>query len=187
MLLVDSNKRIKLHEIRQLPWFQKDLPSYLFAAPGPSSSAQSAEDDEPSSPTVDEPSAATWTDPTPATVSEGRRREWVDGLGVVDQEIVDDLCAKIEGLDEEKVWKSLKATASMTVEERKGDNEGNQVRIAYQLCRDNKRMVEGCLSSSPLFLGEWTAADPRGSQRTTRTRKRSSPSTPLPEWFVSDV
>lgn len=160
MLLVDSNKRIKLHEIRQLPWFQKDLPSYLFAAPGPSPAAQSsADDDEPSSPTTDEPNAATWTDPTPAAVSEGRRREWVDGLGVVDQEIVDDLCGKIEGLDSDKVWMSLKATASMSVEERKGDHEGNQVRIAYQLCRDNKRMVEGC---EWLLFWQWGAVE-RGS------------------------
>ena len=51
MLLVDSNKRIKLHEIRQLPWFQKDLPAYLFApAPSPPPLDSEDADGEPHSP-----------------------------------------------------------------------------------------------------------------------------------------
>ncbi|KAL8286785.1 hypothetical protein RQP46_004313 [Phenoliferia psychrophenolica] len=173
MLLVDSNKRIKLHEIRQLPWFQKDLPTYLFAAPTPSALQPTGDDDEPSSPTTDEPSAATWQDPTPAAVSEGRRREWVDGLGVVDQEIVDDLCAKIEGLDADKVWSSLKATASMTVEERKGDHEGNQVRIAYQLCRDNKRMVEGSHYEDTEAIQSFYAPPGAANQRQPTLRRKT--------------
>ncbi|KAM0748218.1 Pkinase-domain-containing protein [Meredithblackwellia eburnea MCA 4105] len=156
MLLVDSNKRIKLHEIRQLPWFQKDLPPYLFAAPNagpPQSNNNNDEDDdgedggdadEPGSPVTElNPATAAWRDPVSSSVTEGRRREWIDGLGVVDQEIVDDLAAKIPALDSERIWTVLKATSGMSVEERKGDQEGNQVRIAYQLVRDNKRMVEG--------------------------------------------
>lgn len=155
MLLVDSNKRIKLHEIRQLPWFQKDLPAYLFANTTATPSAAATPDDEhdEDSPLVegDQPSSSTWTDTAPAS-ERGRRREWVDGLGVVDQEIVDDLCRMATSFDSEKVWRSLKATATMTVEERKGDHEGNQIRIAYQLCRDNKRMVEGCECPFPFRL-----------------------------------
>lgn len=163
MLLVDSNKRIKLHEIRQLPWFQKDLPPYLF--PGPTSPAAEEDNHEgtgeggasPSLPVAGAGAGAgagangtgaaggggvggsqhahshsLWS---PEEEKEGlanRRREWVDGLGVVDQEIVDDLCGKIEGLRSDDVWAALQTG---------GDKE---LRIAYQLCRDNKRMVEGC-------------------------------------------
>lgn len=83
----------------------------------------------------------------------GRRREWVDGLGVVDEEIVEDLCSKIQSLTSEDVWRSLKKSGAMPVEEMKGDQEGNQIRIAYQLCRDNKRMVEGCEWFSSLSFG----------------------------------
>ncbi|GAA5882404.1 hypothetical protein JCM3774_004300 [Rhodotorula dairenensis] len=217
MLTVDSNKRIKLHEIRQLPWFQKDLPKYLFPPLGGPPRADTDEwrsvgpndgkpefehvehghsaavaagagaggagaparrdlggdhdgegsvsgGDEPKTPTgtetpslarglgpltpreektVDEASIRTAlsslhqqqqqqptaANPTPEVG--GRRREWVEGLGVVDQEIVDDLCDKIKELGSDDVWKKLKEG---------GDKE---LRIAYQLCRDNKRMMEG--------------------------------------------
>ncbi|KDE08255.1 CAMK/CAMKL/AMPK protein kinase [Microbotryum lychnidis-dioicae p1A1 Lamole] len=125
MLLVDSNKRIKLHEIRQLPWFQKDLAPYLFA---PSTTAMPPpnedDNDEPQSPGV-------WQPEAPVAGEQSRRREWVEGLGIVDQEIVDGLCEKIAGLNPDDVWIKLQ------------DGKDRELRIAYQLCRDNKRMVEG--------------------------------------------
>jgi len=128
MLLVDSNKRIKLHEIRQLPWFQKDLAPYLFApttgGPRPQHDDEDGEGDE----GVEQ---APWTPEAPKEGEVQRRREWVEGLGVVDQEIVDDLCGKIAGLKSEDVWTKLQG------------GEDRELRIAYQLCRDNKRMVEG--------------------------------------------
>lgn len=140
MLLVDSNKRIKLHEIRQLPWFQVNLAPYLFAsstAPAPPSTGD--DDEAPHSPHEGDDSAmsgsATWQPEEPKEGEVLRRREWVDQLGVVDQEIVDDLCGKIAGLRSEDVWMKLK------------DGGDKELRIAYQLCRDNKRMVEGCQSS----------------------------------------
>jgi len=127
MLLVDSNKRIKLHEIRQLPWFQKDLAPYLFApttgGPRPQPEDEDGEEGEVEAP---------WTPEAPKEGEVQRRREWVEGLGVVDQEIVDDLCGKIAGLKSEDVWAKLEG------------GEDRELRIAYQLCRDNKRMVEGC-------------------------------------------
>lgn len=135
MLVVDSNKRIKLHEIRQLPWFQQDLPAYLFApAPAAPPADPPLDDRDSGSPTA---LAAQLVDPvwTPEEQQEGvvsRRREWVAGLGVVDQEIVDDLCGKIGGLASEHVWTTLQS------------GQDKELRIAYQLCRDNKRMVEGC-------------------------------------------
>lgn len=132
MLLVDSNKRIKLHEIRQLPWFQKDLPPHLFApapSPAPAVSGDEDPDAEPMSPTTE---GTLWTPQEEQEGLTGRRREWVAGLGVVDQEIVDDLCSKIAVLKSDDVWATLKV------------GKDKELRIAYQLCRDNKRMVEGC-------------------------------------------
>ncbi|GAA5940357.1 uncharacterized protein JCM15063_002612 [Sporobolomyces koalae] len=161
MLTVDSNKRIKLHEIRQLPWFQKDLPAYLFPP-----THFSTDDDDNShgnqsgdnnsrgrrgsdlsgcqtpSEELNLPSPSSSTDVKGSLKAEayhiedgpdheGRRREWVEGLGVVDQEIVDDLCDKIKELSSDEVWTKLQEG---------GDRE---LRIAYQLCRDNKRMMEG--------------------------------------------
>ncbi|GAA5836008.1 hypothetical protein JCM3766R1_005127 [Sporobolomyces carnicolor] len=156
MLTVDSNKRIKLHEIRQLAWFQKDLPSYLFppthfstdddgagaaARAGDESGAHgddggsrtpSSEGDLDSlSPSAVKSAAEAYHIEGGGPEHEGRRREWVEGLGVVDQEIVDDLCDKIKELSSDEVWSKLKEG---------GDRE---LRIAYQLCRDNKRMMEG--------------------------------------------
>ena len=130
MLLVDSNKRIKLHEIRQLPWFQKDLPAYLFPALPSSSSADDGDGEgEASSPSE---SQVLWNPEEDRYDHKGRRREWVDGLGVVDQEIVDDLCGKIGGLTSDDVWGSLQA------------GQDKELRIVYKLFGDNKRMVEGC-------------------------------------------
>lgn len=132
MLEVDSNKRIKLHEIRLLPWFQKDLPVYLFAPAA--STAPSNDDSDTHTPIAsdDNSRAALWSQEEAKEGSQTRRREWVAGLGVVDQEIVDDLCGKIGGLKSEDVWVSLQT------------GKDKELRIAYQLCRDNKRMVEGC-------------------------------------------
>ncbi|GAA6013598.1 hypothetical protein JCM11491_002720 [Sporobolomyces phaffii] len=161
MLTVDSNKRIKLHEIRQLAWFQKDLPSYLFPPTHFSTDDDDGGDGEGHSRAGENGHGGAGTDDggsktpssesdldllTPSAVKsaaeayhiegggpehEGRRREWVEGLGVVDQEIVDDLCGKIKELSSDEVWAKLKEG---------GDRE---LRIAYQLCRDNKRMMEG--------------------------------------------
>lgn len=154
MLVVDSNKRIKLHEIRQLPWFTKDLPSYLFAP----TVAPSTADDDGDVQTVEAEESQQWNAEEERQGKSGRRREWVDGLGVVDQEIVEDLCGKIEGLTSEDVWSTLKTG---------GDKE---LRIAYQLCRDNKRMVEGC--ECPQTIIACSNTDRRYKQRTTTTPKR---------------
>ncbi|GAA5980519.1 hypothetical protein JCM10908_001677 [Rhodotorula pacifica] len=240
MLTVDSNKRIKLHEIRQLPWFQKDLPKYLFPPLGGPPRVDTDEwrgvgggsegkpefehvehghverrdlgghhdndgdgsvsgGDEPKTPTGTEtPSLArglgpltpreektpdeasirsalaslpadgssslqpTAANPTPANADAtgNRRREWVEGLGVVDQEIVDDLCDKIKELKSEDVWKKLKEG---------GDKE---LRIAYQLCRDNKRMMEGSHYDDAEAIQTFYAppGDPRARQPTTRRK-----------------
>ncbi|GAA6052313.1 hypothetical protein JCM3770_007246 [Rhodotorula araucariae] len=245
MLTVDSNRRIKLHEIRQLPWFQHELPAYLFPPlsapyegrdekhehehiehphhrPGSNDGDGDGTASEPKTPTASEmgnmmgpltPSTVSGTGPgstapaaalcppssdgarTPvaerpglvgalagagggddaAQAVEGRRREWVDGLGVVDQEIVDDLCGKISELTSDEVWAKLKEG---------GDRE---LRIAYQLCRDNKRMVEGSHWDDAEAIQSFYAppGDPRNRHPTLRKKKpaagASDASTPTAE------
>ncbi|BGP36969.1 Protein kinase [Rhodotorula kratochvilovae] len=234
MLTVDSNRRIKLHEIRQLPWFQHELPAYLFP---PLSAPYEGQDEKheyehvehPHAPasndgTVSEPKTPTGSEAgammgplTPSTVvapsllppasdgartpvaersglalsaapggssavpggtgdtpADGRRREWVDGLGVVDQEIVDDLCGKISELGSDEVWAKLKEG---------GDRE---LRIAYQLCRDNKRMVEGSHWDDAEAIQSFYAppGDPRNRHPTLRKKpmaESSDASTPTSE------
>ncbi|KAK4054752.1 Protein kinase [Microbotryomycetes sp. JL201] len=159
MLLVDSNKRIKLHEIRQLPWFQKDLASYLFApatlgAP-PNSNGEGEGDEEGGDETAE------------AQAKPKRRREWVDGLGVVDQEIVDDLCGKIPGLKSDDVWNKLK------------EGQDRELRIAYQLCRDNKRMVEGSHYDDTEAVQSFISPAGIPGQRQPTLRKKPSQSSEM--------
>ncbi|GAA6060387.1 hypothetical protein JCM10212_004640 [Sporobolomyces blumeae] len=205
MLTVDSNKRIKLHEIRQLPWFQKDLPSYLFPPsqypPGADAGDGTGTDGEDGMRTPS--SEGDMNQLTPATVKaaaageggegggegagagaqgeaggagvagaggqgtnahEGRRREWVEGLGVVDQEIVDDLCGKIKELNSDEVWSKLKEG---------GDRE---LRIAYQLCRDNKRMMEGSHYDDAEAIQSFYAPPGDPTARKPTLRRKHQPS-----------
>ncbi|GAA6035350.1 hypothetical protein JCM8097_008827 [Rhodosporidiobolus ruineniae] len=221
MLTVDSNKRIKLHEIRQLPWFQKDLAPYLFpplaahfsprpddvdvdelkgcsehveeagqaqmrdlredadghSEGGSTRRARSAdgdsEGDEPKTPTgapgeLDRRLRALTPsrpgangDEDDAANPSGRRREWVEGLGVVDQEVVDDLCEKIPSLGgADEVWGKLK------------EGRDRELRIAYQLCRDNMRMRDGSHYEDHEAVQQFYAppGDPRARQPTLRRR-----------------
>ncbi|GAA5892487.1 hypothetical protein JCM6882_005628 [Rhodosporidiobolus microsporus] len=216
MLTVDSNKRIKLHEIRQLPWFQKELPSYLFPpqlgahfSPRPDEDVEDvkpgsgvehvehrdlgdedrseAGTDEPKTPTGGPgemhrglgaltPSATNPATPTSGLLpsggagADGRRREWVENLGVVDQEVVDDLCSKIPALTSEEVWAKLKEG---------GDRE---LRIAYQLCRDNMRMREGSHYDDVEAVQQFYAppGDPRNRQPTLRKKPPPAESSDSP-------
>ncbi|GAA5955297.1 hypothetical protein JCM3765_003274 [Sporobolomyces pararoseus] len=187
MLTVDSNKRIKLHEIRQLPWFQKDLPSYLFPPThfstddhndgegngqrsesgnhtddGGSRTPSSEGDLDSLSPSAVKSAAEAYHIEGGGPEHEGRRREWVEGLGVVDQEIVDDLCEKIKELNSDEVWSKLKEG---------GDRE---LRIAYQLCRDNKRMMEGSHYDDAEAIQSFYAppGDPTARKPTLRKKPR---------------
>jgi carbon catabolite-derepressing protein kinase len=125
MLVVDSNKRIKLSGIRQNSWFQKDLPAYLQplpVRPPPSdeSEVEGASDEE---------------------EEEEGPDKWVEGIGLVEQTVVDDLCSKIAGLSSDDVWQSLRTGAD------------KELLIAYQLCRDNRQLQGARASPFCLSLG----------------------------------
>lgn len=161
MLVVDPVKRITISEIRQLPWFQKDLPKYLQPLP-----------------------------PTPAAEADGfnfgmtaenngegenpeegksqREGEFLPGLGYIEPEIVSELTEKMIGFGTEEVRQQLLEPGE------------NQVKVAYQLVRDHKRMLqtahldenhdmESFLAQSP---PPWNAGLDENMARSTSIRRR---------------
>ncbi|EJU00526.1 Pkinase-domain-containing protein [Dacryopinax primogenitus] len=100
MLVVDSMKRITIPQIRALPWFNVDLPEYL----------------KPQSPVVGTLSSL-------VSSNKGKIR----GLGVVDEEIVDNLAEKLK-VRKKDIWNALKM------------DQDNGIKVAYMLDRDKRRM-----------------------------------------------
>jgi len=124
MLVVDSNRRIKLPEIRQTPWFQKDLPPYL-------QTPAAAVDHAPSGSAESSPSLA---DPKELDASIEGGSQWADEeLGYLRYEVLQDLC--------ERVSVDIRvAIASIIGRTRDGQpvEKDPGMRIAYQLCRDHR-------------------------------------------------
>ena len=114
MLVVDPVKRITIAEIRQHPWFNRDLPAYLRPLPltpaleyqqyplGEGAEGAQAPADDMVSP----------------------------DLGVIDAHLLDELMSKVQGFSREDILQLLKAPNS------------NQMKVAYHLVRDNHRMLE---------------------------------------------
>lgn len=114
MLLVDSNKRITLAEIRELPWFQEGLPEYLSHP-----SLRRKDDSAPPS-------------PDPSTLLAGLPEDRIEapGLGFIEMESVKDLCERIGNtVTAEDIVKALQA----------GQDKDKKWRIAYQLCDDHRK------------------------------------------------
>jgi carbon catabolite-derepressing protein kinase len=68
----------------------------------------------------------------PKKVAEAKGLVWTEDLGIVAPEIVEELLEKISTYTPEIVWEALQAP---------GDN---QVKVAYQLVRDHKRILRDC-------------------------------------------
>lgn len=111
MLAVDPVKRITVPEILQHPFFTTDLPRYLQPLPprppilGPLSSL------------VSPPKALDF--------------ELIDGLGRIEDDVVEDLASRMEGVDKEDIYDSLR---------RDDGPQGNAVKVAYMLLRDKRRL-----------------------------------------------
>ncbi|PWN39346.1 Pkinase-domain-containing protein [Ceraceosorus guamensis] len=165
MLVVDPVKRITINEIRQLPWFQKDLPSYLRPLP-PTPAAEASGFDFRMTPGTGNGSGSGSGsgESTPA----GSARETASDVGHIEEEIVDELVDKMVGFTREEVLQQLM------------EPEENQVKVAYQLVRDHKRLLQtshleekdelqGFLSKSP---PPWNAGLGETVGRSTSIRKR---------------
>ncbi|KAF7302903.1 Non-specific serine/threonine protein kinase [Mycena kentingensis (nom. inval.)] len=113
MLVSDPTKRITVHSIMQHPWFTVNLARYLTPLPpmpGPVVGMMSSLVNAPAVP-LD--------------------FEFVEGLGRIDEEIVDDLVARLVGTDKEEIMHSLRRNDGI---------RGNRVKVAYMLLKDKKRV-----------------------------------------------
>jgi carbon catabolite-derepressing protein kinase len=110
MLVVDPVKRITINEITQHPFFTKDLPRYLTPLPPPPG---------PVLPTLS------------ALVAPPKALDFeiIDGLGRIEEDVVEELAGKLENTTLEDVWEALRR-----------EDGGNAVKVAYLLLRDKHRL-----------------------------------------------
>jgi carbon catabolite-derepressing protein kinase len=116
MLAVDPVKRITVPEIIQHPFFQVDLPQYLQPLPPP-------------------PGPVLGTLSALVTPGKAIDFEMIDGLGRIEEDVVEELALRMEGVDKEDVWACLR---------REDGVQGNAVKVAYMLLRDRRRLGRDC-------------------------------------------
>lgn len=119
MLAVDPVKRITVPEILQHGFFTTKLPRYLtpLPAPGPVLGQLSA--------LIHPPNL---------------EFEIIEGLGRIEDNVIDQLAKRIEGIDKEDIWECLR---------RDDGPQGNSVKVAYMLLRDKNRLGRDCRSPFP--------------------------------------
>jgi len=119
MLAVDPVKRITIPEITQHPFYTTELPRYLTPLPPP-------------------PGPVLGTLTSLVTQSKVLDFEIIEGLGRIEEDVVDDLAHKMEGVDKEDIWECLR---------RDDGPQGNAVKVAYMLLRDKRRLGRDCRCS----------------------------------------
>ncbi|KAH9077242.1 CAMK/CAMKL/AMPK protein kinase [Lactarius deliciosus] len=112
MLAVDPVKRITVPEIIQHPFFQVDLPRYLQPLPPP-------------------PGPVLGTLSSLVTPGKALDFEIIDGLGRIEDDVVEELALRMDSVDKEDIWECLR---------RDDGAQGNAVRVAYMLLRDKRRL-----------------------------------------------
>jgi carbon catabolite-derepressing protein kinase len=112
MLVVDAFRRITIPEITQHPFFTTDLPRYLTPLPPPPGPVLGTLSSLVSAPnnTLD--------------------FEIIHGLGRIDEDVVEDLAQRMEGVHKEDIWEALRRDDGV---------QGNAVKVAYMLLRDKRR------------------------------------------------
>ena len=110
MLAIDPVKRITVPEIMQHPFFTTDLPKYLNPLPqqGPVLGTLSS--------LVAPPRTLDF--------------DFIEGLGRIEEDLVEELASRIENVDKDDIWDSLR---------RDDGPQGNSVKVAYMLLRDKRR------------------------------------------------
>jgi carbon catabolite-derepressing protein kinase len=139
MLIVDPVKRITVPEIIQHPFFQVDLPRYLQPLPPP-------------------PGPVLGTLSALVTPGKALDFEMIDGLGRIEDDVVEELALRMEGVEKEDVWACLR---------REDGVQGNAVKVAYMLLRDKRRLGRDC-EHLPFFY--CVRPYPRLQSRHTRSR-----------------
>lgn len=116
MLAVDPVRRITIPEILKHPFFITDLPRYLCPLPPPPGPILG-----PLSTLVSPPKAIDF--------------EIIEGLGRIEDEVVDDLVHRMEGISKQDILNSLRRDDGI---------QGNAVKVAYMLLRDKRRLGHDC-------------------------------------------
>ncbi len=112
MLVVDPVKRISVPDIVQHRFFTTDLPRYLSPLPPP-------------------PGPVLGTLSSLVTAPKQLDFELIEGLGRIEEDVVDDLAGGLIGVDKEEIWECLR---------RDDGPQGNAVKVAYMLLRDKRRL-----------------------------------------------
>lgn len=112
MLVVDPVKRITVPDIVQHSFFKTDLPRYLSPLPPP-------------------PGPVLGTLSSLVTASKQLDFELIEGLGRIEEDVVEDLANRVIGVDKEEIWECLR---------RDDGPQGNAVKVAYMLLRDKRRL-----------------------------------------------
>ncbi|KAJ7664903.1 CAMK/CAMKL/AMPK protein kinase [Mycena rosella] len=113
MLVADPTKRITVPQIMQHPFVTVKLPRYLTPLPP-----------------LPGPVVGTLSSLVSAPVVP-LDFEFVEGLGRIDDEVVDELVARLVGTDKDEIMHSLRRNDGI---------RGNQVKVAYMLLKDKKRV-----------------------------------------------
>ena len=119
MLVVDPVKRITIPDILNHPFYTTDLPRYLQPLPP-----------------LPGPVVGTLS----LLVVPGKTIDFeiIQGLGRIEESVVEELSEKLKDVDKETIWECL----------RKDDGvQGNAVKVAYLLLRDKQRLGHDCTSS----------------------------------------
>jgi carbon catabolite-derepressing protein kinase len=111
MLAVDPVKRITVPDILQSNFFKTDLPRYLTPLPPPRG------------PVVGTLSSLV---STPKTLD----FEFIEGLGRIEEDAVQELADSMENVVVEDIWDALRMDDGV---------QGNAVKVAYMLLRDKRR------------------------------------------------
>jgi len=116
MLAVDPVKRITVPEITQHPFFTTDLPRYLTPLPPP-------------------PGPVLGTLSSLVTPAKQLDFEIIEGLGRIEEDVVEDLAHRMIGVDKDEIWECLRRDDGV---------QGNAVKVAYMLLRDKRRLGKDC-------------------------------------------
>ena len=117
MLAVDPVKRITISQISQHPFFTTDLPRYLAPLPPPPG------------PVLGTLSSLV----TPPKIA--LNFEIIEGLGRIEDDVVDELAASIAGVTKDDIWDCLRRDDGI---------QGNAVKVSYMLLRDKRRTGQDC-------------------------------------------
>jgi carbon catabolite-derepressing protein kinase len=112
MLAVDPVKRVTIEEVVQHPFYTKELPRYLTPLPTRGT-------------------AVLGTLQSLALPPKQLDFEIIEGLGKIEEEVIDELAERMAGVDREDIWDSLR---------RDDGPQGNTVKVAYMLLRDKRRL-----------------------------------------------